>query len=290
MKATIIEKGNHATFKMYPDIAKKTMNKEDRNSHLLPVKLWVLRFSPYCLHTAQGILVKSGKNPRVIFDASTKAHPHEVVLKEITPTKFEAIIDFGKFKLRLLITIYNWRVSYPLKRIYLVLADITACFHFPKIHADVTGAFGFMAEGLYFLPTSLVFGSNTSASSWESCRRAIQSLIPIYSMRTDLVEKHKHLLNMLIWEDDDTWVGDLVQAIMCPLNPGIPDQYGPLEAKIYVDDILASAVGKQNILRLLAATIEAIFTVCGRPMIKVRQCPLSLKKWEELVVGSVQTV
>jgi hypothetical protein len=39
MKATIIEKGNQVTFKMYPDIVKKTMNKEDRNSHLLPVKL-----------------------------------------------------------------------------------------------------------------------------------------------------------------------------------------------------------------------------------------------------------
>ncbi len=192
MKATIIEKGNQATFKMYPGFVKKTMNKEDRNSHLLPVKLWALCFSPYCCHTAQaqGILVKPGKNPRVIFDASTKGEPHKVVLNEITPTKFEAIINFGKSKMRLLITIYNWRVSYPLKRIYLVLADITACFCFPRIHADVTGAFGFMAEDLYFLATSMVFGSNTSASSWEPFQRAIQSLIPIYSMRTDLVEKH----------------------------------------------------------------------------------------------------
>ncbi len=168
MKATIIEKGNQATFKMYLDIVKKTMNKEDRNSHLLPVKLWVLRFSPYCHHTAQGILVKPGKNPRVIFDASTKGEPHEVVLIEITPTKFEAIIDFGKTKMSLLITIYNWRVGYPLKRIYLALADMTACFRFPRIHADVTGRpFVFLAEDLYFLATRMVFGSNTSASSWE---------------------------------------------------------------------------------------------------------------------------
>ena len=63
-----------------------------------------------------------------------------------------------------------------------------------------------------------------------------------------------------------------------------------LEAHIYVDDILASAVGKQNILRLLAAIIEAIFAVCGRPMIEVRQCPPSLEKSEELVVCLVQTV
>ena len=63
-----------------------------------------------------------------------------------------------------------------------------------------------------------------------------------------------------------------------------------LEAHIYVDDILASAVGKQNILRLLAAIIEAIFAVCGRPMIEVHQCPPSLEKLEELVVCLVQTV
>ena len=94
-KATIIEKGNQATFKMYPEIVKRTMNKEDRNSHLLPVKLWVLHFLSYCWHTAQGILVKPGKNPCVIFNASTKKEPHEVVLNEITPTKFEAIIDVG---------------------------------------------------------------------------------------------------------------------------------------------------------------------------------------------------
>jgi len=115
MKATIIKKRNQATFKMYPDIVKKTMNKEDRNSNLLPVKLWVHRFSPYCCHKAQGILVKPGKNPHVIFDASTKGHPDEVVLNKITPTEFEAIIDFGKYKTRILITIYNWRASYPLR-------------------------------------------------------------------------------------------------------------------------------------------------------------------------------
>jgi hypothetical protein len=44
MKSFIIEKGNQETFTMYPEIVTKTMNKEDRYSHLLPVKLWVLYF------------------------------------------------------------------------------------------------------------------------------------------------------------------------------------------------------------------------------------------------------
>jgi len=291
MKSFIIEKGNQATFKMYPEAVTKTMNKEDKNSHLLPVKLWVLHFSPWCRHTAQGMQIKPGKYPGVIFDASTKGSPHEVVLNEYTPTEFEASIDFGHAKANLLQQIYNLRISFPREIIFLALADITACFRFPRVHADLTGAFGFMVDHLYFLATSMVFGSNASASSWEPLRRAIQALIPIYSIREDLVIKHKALLDMLVWYDDDMPdVPALVQAFGCAINPGLSDQHGPLKAFIYVDDILAAAVGKRNILRLLAAIIEAIFTVCGCTMIEHRQCPLSIAKWEELILGPVQTV
>jgi hypothetical protein len=142
----------------------------------------------------------------VIFNASTKESPHKVVMNKITPTELKANIDFGLAKMKLLIRIYDWRISYPRIKIFLALADITVCFRFPRMHADVTGAFGFMAEELYFLATSMVFGSNTSASSWEPFRRAIQSLIPIYSMRTNLVEKHNGLLDMLAWGDEDNLV------------------------------------------------------------------------------------
>jgi hypothetical protein len=92
---------------------------------------------------------------------------NEAVLNHVTTTDHKAIIDFGRAKMNLFINIYNWRVSYPDETIYLALADITACFRFPRTSTDVMGAFGFMAEGYYFLSTSHVFGSNTSASSWE---------------------------------------------------------------------------------------------------------------------------
>ncbi len=59
---------------------------------------------------------------------------------------------------------------------------------------------------------------------------------------------------------------------------------------IYVDDILSATVFKANMKRLLAAIIEAIFTVCGRPDTAVRQCPLSLENWDELIVGPIQVV
>jgi hypothetical protein len=85
----------------------------------------------------------------------------------VTTTEFEANTTFGAVELKLLQRIYNLRVSHLKRKIFLALADICACFCFPRVHADITGAFGFMAEEFYFLATSMVFGSTASASSWE---------------------------------------------------------------------------------------------------------------------------
>ncbi len=65
----------------------------------------------------------------------------------------------------------------------------------------------------------MVFGSNASASIWEPFRRAIQALIPVYLTRTNLINKHKNLLDTLVWSKDDIPVSTLVQAFMCPMNP-----------------------------------------------------------------------
>ncbi len=64
----------------------------------------------------------------------------------------------------------------------------------------------------------------------------------------------------------------------------------PLTANIYVNDILGTLAFKEYVIRLLAAIIEAIFVVCGRPDVAVRQCPLSLKKWNKLTVRTRQIV
>ena len=103
----------------------------------------------------------------------------------------------------------------------------------------------------------------------------------------------KNLLDELMWSDDLSPRPNLTKAIPCNINKGVINDKGillPMTANIYVDDILAAAARRKNMLRLLAAIIEAIFTVCGIPDIAVRQCPLSLEKWHELIVGPVQIV
>jgi hypothetical protein len=41
---------------------------------------------------------------------------------------------------------------------------------------------------------------------------------------------------------------------------------------------------------VLAATIKAIFVVMGKLDVAVRQCPLAMDEWLELVIGPKQTM
>jgi len=133
--------------------------------------------------------------------------------------------------------------------IYLALADVTACFCFPRISADVAGAFGFVAEGKYFVSTSMVFGSNISANAWDALRRGIQNTIPTLSQRTDLVKVHEELISQLRWAEENSSRTELVQAFPCAINRGVIDEAGnllPMKANVYLDHILMAAVSLQT--------------------------------------------
>jgi hypothetical protein len=41
-------KGNQHTFLLHPEVTTKAMNKEEKNSHILPFKHWMAYFSPWC--------------------------------------------------------------------------------------------------------------------------------------------------------------------------------------------------------------------------------------------------
>ena len=105
--------------------------------------------------------------------------PLDVVLNDYTPVDNEPEVTFGTAKTDFYWLIYNLRISYPEAPILLALADIKACFRFPRIHPDLTGAFGFLVANLYCLAIAMVFGSNTSAASWEPFCRANEGLSKI---------------------------------------------------------------------------------------------------------------
>jgi hypothetical protein len=115
----------------------------------------------------------------------------------------------------------------------------------------------------------------------------------VLSKRDDLVQKHKEFLDMLKWCYESDTDPDLCQAHPWDINRGVLNDSGyiaPLEANIYVNDILAAAVFMEYMPRLLPAIIEAIFLVYGISDIAVQQCLMLLEKWFESIVGPRQIV
>ena len=107
----------------------------------------------------------------------------DIVMNQVTPVSREAPITFSHVKIQLYIDIYNTRLSNPTATILLGMADIKACFSFPRIQPNLTGAFGFVADGYYNLATAMVFGSTTSAPCWEPFSQAIEALSVVYCAR-----------------------------------------------------------------------------------------------------------
>ncbi len=250
------------------------------------------KLSPYLHHTTQSIIIKDNKNNCIVWDRTTVTQPTDIVMNQVTPVTQEAPVTFGHVKSQIYMDNYNMRISYPTATILLGLADVKASFRYPRIHADLTGAFGFTAHELYNLATAMVFGSTASASSWEAFRRAIEALTKVFANRSNLVVKHKTFIDMLKWEEIDPSI-ELTPAFSCTINCGIMDDAGnrmDLPARIYVDDTLMLALNVDHMKMVLAATIEAIFVVMGKTDVAARQCPFAMNKWIELVIGPKQTM
>ena len=138
----------------------------------------------------------------------------------------------------------------------------------------------------------MVFGLTASASSLEAFRRAIKAPTNVFANRPNLVVRHKKFIDMMMWVEIDP-SAELTPAFSCTINCGIMDDawnWIDLPACIYVDDALMLALDVDHMKVVLAATIEAIFAVMGELDIAVRQCPLAMDKWLELVIGPKQTM
>ena len=96
---------------------------------------------------------------------------------------------------------------------------------------------------------------------------------------------------MLTWKLPKEPLQKPVRAVKCPLNPGVIEESGNQinhPSGIWVDDILIAAVGVEAMKMALAAVIEAIFVVLGPSNVEMRQCPLAMDKWLQMVIAESQ--
>jgi hypothetical protein len=98
--------------------------------------LLLCKLSTYLHHTTQSIVIKDDKNDRIVWDGSTVTQPTDIVMTQVTPVAQEAPVTFGHVKSKIYMDIYNTRISYPTATILLGLADVKACFRYPRVQAD----------------------------------------------------------------------------------------------------------------------------------------------------------
>ena len=277
-----------------PDVV-KTLVKEVRNHHLMTFMRWTVRASPNGHHVPQEYIApKKPVNPdappkkgRFVWNGTLKWTASLITMNEASTTKNEAPITFGLVYIAFLTWIWNLRISFPKQDILLAYIDISSCFRYPRIFADLVGAFGFVVGPWYFAANAMVFGSITSASSWEPLRRAISAIAMACFARKWLQNRHKLYLDMVTWEDIPADDVVFVQATKCKQHQGILDENGdelPTPHNIYVDDDLIADTRKR-MPQALASAIEAIFTVMGAPCIRLRACAIALDKWSKLKVS-----
>jgi hypothetical protein len=110
-KLEFISCGNLKSFVENPQLVQKTMNKEDRYSHLVLMDPLLCNLSPYLHHTTQSIVIKDGKNNCILWDGCTVTQPTDIVMNQVTPVVQEAPVTLGHVKSKIYTDIYNTRIS-----------------------------------------------------------------------------------------------------------------------------------------------------------------------------------
>ena len=274
-------------------IVAKALNKEERNSHLIPFPRYLVRASSVAHHVPQAIIIKPGKKDRLVWDGSTKKYAHEITMNEVTPIVDEAAITFGYIYMAFLIWIWNLRITYPSDDIILAFIDISSCFRWPRIFPCLVGAFGFIIGPIFYAANAMVFGSKASATSWEPFRRAIAALAESYGGSDLLVDRHEAMLNMInITSPVVELDSPPIQAARCNINQGILLPGGARRHTphfIYVDDNLMADT-TNNMKYTLAAAIESIYTILGFPSLDIRPSAIAIDKWTTLSLGTSQVL
>ena len=282
--------GNHPSIEADVNEIWKAMNKMDKNDFVFPLFGWIARFIPHIFFTPQHLLDKPGKARRLIYDASRRFTPTSVPVNMMTSTHLgvELECDYGRVLQRLLIRIWNLRITYPSSDIILHANDVKSCFRQMKHHPDVVGAFSFIIADILFISCGLTMGSDFSPQTWEVPRRMAEQIAEKLFNDKSLVEKHRKYLDQLNWSKKLGKGTNFVPAHANDVHKGVMGEDGmPVNTPHHFfvdDDVYAEVYDVGRIEQTIAAGIEALFLLLGESDLAKRQDPVSWDKLIEMMI------
>ncbi len=286
-------RGNDSSIAANMELVNKAMNKMDKHNFVIPILSWIARFVPHIFFTPHHLLQKPGKEPRLICDASRRFTPHSVPVNRMTSTHLgvERECDYGTVLTRLLVRIWNLRISYPGRDIVLHANDVKSCFRQMKHHPDVMGAFSYIIADILYLSCALTMGSDFSPGTWEVPRRMAEQLATRLFEDKSLVVKHRAYLNNLNWSKKLGKVRerDLIPAHATADHRGVSDENGkPTNTPHHLfvdDDVYAEVYDVSRVEQTIAAGIESMFVILGESDLDKRQDPVSWDKLYEMAIN-----
>ena len=284
--------GNHPSVSQHMDLVRKAMGKMERNHFVIPLRMWIARFVPHIFFSPTNVLARPGKDPRFIFDASRRFTATSTPVNRMTSTHLgvELDCDYGTVLTKILIRIWNLRITYPFLDIVLHANDVKSCFRQMKHHPDVMGAFSFIIADLMYLSCGLTFGADFSPSTWEVPRRIAEQLSEALFDDDSLVTKHRQKLDQIQWSKKlgKASEDDFVRAHPSSMHQGVLDDEGnPSNTphNMFVDDdVYAEIYDVNRMERAIAAGIEAVFILLGESCLALRQDPISWDKLLEMII------
>ena len=127
-KIRMLQRGNQISILNHEEEICQTMNKEEKQSHIVPFLPFVCRFMNTVQCVLQGMILKIKSDPWIVWDGSTKLEADDIVINDHVPLEFETPITFGRCKSDYISHIYNTRASFPKSDIDLKGDDIK-CAH-----------------------------------------------------------------------------------------------------------------------------------------------------------------
>ena len=172
--------------------------------------------------------------------------------------------------------IWNLRISFPSKKLYLFDNDVKGTFLHLKYHADVAGAFTFSISSYLIIPMVETFGYVHSPQDWEPFARARAHLVRDPSHCRDLLAKSKSIIDQVESSKPPTEGVSFIPASPDKHHQGIVD-ISRISYNMFVDNSLFVAVAIV-IKHTMTASIEVLYIVLGFLDLTARQDSLSLDK------------
>ena len=263
--------GNHDTVNKRPDIAYKTLLKDCKRGYCLVFDPRMVFFALNVHVTPIGLvgLDQKYKKPRPIFDSSFRPKPRFSGINDWTTKETEPPLHFAESFMKYLGWIYNLRITYPKKEIYLGDDDVSGAFRHMKYNPNLVGMHSCVLTGHLACSTGMTFGDNTSPSNFEPIADARRQLAKYLWKQPDTIAQTTKFLDAIQLAELPSVdvVRSFVRADADSIHKGVLDSKGnrlPPQFDHHVDDNIYADVG-EHMYKTVCSSVLALWQILGFP-------------------------